>query len=60
MTDKGDYHLQRAVFTEVRGERVQMTHPQNTVGFLYGLLTSTKAGTCVPSLQAESKWTAIR
>lgn len=53
MADKGDYHLQKVGFTTPRGERVQVTHQQNTVGFLYGLLTSTKPGTCVPSLQAE-------
>lgn len=32
-------------------------HVNKTPGFLYGLLTSTKPGTCVPSLQAESKKT---
>lgn len=53
MADKGVYHLQKVGFTTPRGERVQVTHQQNTVGFLYGLLTSTKPGTCVPSLQAE-------
>lgn len=53
MADKRDYHLQRVGFTTPRGERVQVTHQQNTVGFLYGLLTSTKPQTCVPSLQAE-------
>lgn len=53
MADKGVYHLQKVGFNTPRGERVQVTHQQNTVGFLYGLLTSTKPGTCVPSLQAE-------
>lgn len=52
MADKGDYHLQKVGFTTLKGERVQVTHQQNTVGFLYGLLTSTKSQTCVPSLQA--------
>lgn len=50
MADKGDYHLQKVGFTSPRGERVQVTHQQKVVGFLYGLLTSTKSGTCVPSL----------
>lgn len=54
MADKGDYHLQRAVFTQPKGERVQMTRQQNAASFLYGLLTFTKPETCVPSLQAES------
>lgn len=53
MEDKGVYHLQKVGFTTPRGERVQVTHQQNTVGFLYGLLTSTKPETCVPSPQAE-------
>ena len=53
MAHKGDYHLQKVGFTTPRGERVQVTHQQNPVGFLDGLLTSTKPGTCVPSLQAE-------
>lgn len=53
MADKGDYHLQKPGFTAPRGERVQVTHQQNMVGFLYGLLTSTEPGTYVPSLQAK-------
>lgn len=53
MADKGVYHLQKVGITTPREARVQVTHQQNTVGFLYGLLTSTKPGTCVPSLQAE-------
>lgn len=53
MADKGVYHLQKVGITTPREERVQVTHQQNTVGFLYGLLTSTKPGPCVPSLQAE-------
>lgn len=58
MADKGDYHLQRAVFTQPKWERVQMTHQQNAAAsFLYGLLTFTKPETCVPSLQAESEKT---
>lgn len=51
--DKGVYHLQKVGIATPREARVQVTHQQNTVGFLYGLLTSTKPGTCVPSLQAE-------
>lgn len=57
MADKGDYHLQRVVFTQPKGERVQMTRQQNAASFLYGLLTFTKPETCVPSLQAESEKT---
>lgn len=53
MADKGDYHLQKVGFTTSRGERVQVTHQQNPMGFLYGLLETTKPQTCVPSLQAE-------
>lgn len=53
MADKGVYHLQKVGIATPREARVQVTHQQNTVGFLYGLLTSTKPGTCVPSLQAE-------
>lgn len=53
MADKGVYHLQKVGIATPGEARVQVTHQQNTVGFLYGLLTSTKPGTCVPSLQAE-------
>lgn len=55
--DKRDYHLQKVGFATPRGENVQVTHQQNTVGFLYELPTSTKTGTCVPSPQAEAEET---
>lgn len=50
MADKGVYHLQKAGITTPREGRVQVTHQQNMVDFLYGLLTPTKPGTCVPSV----------
>lgn len=48
-TESGYHHSKK--------DRVQVTHQQNTVGFLYGLLTCTKPGTCGPSLQADGAQT---
>lgn len=44
-------------YHQSKKDRVQVTHQQNTVGFLYGLLTCTKRGTCGPSLQADGAQT---
>lgn len=52
MADKRLHHFQKEGITTPREERVQMTHQQNAVGFLWRTVTSTKPVTCVPSLQA--------